>query len=350
MNRYLYILPYFLFLIYDFYSNLHDSNMKVYRNSDILPQFKHAVITIGTFDGVHTGHQQIIRQLKQEAERIEGETVIITFDPHPRKIVGGSQKEIKLINSLDEKIELLALNGIDHLVIIPFTLAFSQLSAEAYICDFLISRFHPHTIIIGYDHRFGQGRLGNYQLMEAFSGKYSYELCEIPVHVLNQVSVSSTRIREAISSANILVANGLLGYPYFFEGIVVQGNKLGRTIGYPTANLEVRDTEKLLPGNGVYAVEVALGNGQWAIANEQSKLRGMMNIGFRPTVDGTKFVIEINVFDFSEDIYGMKMRVFVRKHLREEKKFEGLEGLKAQLAMDRKEALAFFGGETKSSS
>ncbi|HMH32569.1 MAG TPA: bifunctional riboflavin kinase/FAD synthetase [Puia sp.] len=318
--------------------------MQVYRNSDILPCFNRAVITIGTFDGVHTGHQEIIRQLKQEAKKIAGETVIITFDPHPRKIVGNAQKEIRLINSLPEKIELLARNGIDHLVIIPFTEAFSQMTAEEYIGDFLIKQFRPHTIIIGYDHRFGRGRLGNYQLMEQMSSIYSYELCEIPVHVLNQVSVSSTRIREAISNSDMLTANSLLGYTFFFEGKVVEGNKLGRMIGYPTANLEVTDPEKLLPGNGVYAVELAINNRQanehLLLALDHARFKGMMNIGFRPTVDGSKKVIEVNIFDFDKDIYDKILRVYVRGHLREEQKFNGIDALKEQLGKDRIAATA----------
>jgi riboflavin kinase/FMN adenylyltransferase len=315
--------------------------MQVYRNSDILPCFNRAVITIGTFDGVHTGHQEIIRQLKQEAKKIAGETVIITFDPHPRKIVGNSQKEIRLINSLPEKIELLDRNGIDHLVIIPFTEAFSQMTAEEYIGDFLIKQFRPHTIIIGYDHRFGRGRLGNYQLMEQMSSVYCYELCEIPVHVLNQISVSSTRIREAIGNSDILTANSLLGYTYFFEGNVVEGNKLGRTIGYPTANLQVVDPEKLLPGNGVYAVELIIGNRQ--AANDHPLFKGMMNIGFRPTIDGSKKVMEANIFDFNEDIYNKVLRVYVRSHIREEQKFNGIDALKEQLGKDKVVALDALG-------
>ena len=219
--------------------------MNVHRDLEQLPVFKNAVITIGTFDGVHTGHQQIIQQLKDEAVKINGETVIITFHPHPRKIIGASLKEIKLINTLEEKTELLAEKGIDHLVIIPFTQAFSELTAEQYVRDFLIAKFHPHTITIGYDHRFGKERKGDYHLLEDCSPVYGYVLKEIPVHLLNAVSVSSTRIRESITNADIETANKLLGYDFFFEGTVIEGNKLGRTIGYPTANLKIEDEEKI---------------------------------------------------------------------------------------------------------
>jgi riboflavin kinase / FMN adenylyltransferase len=333
--------------------------MTVHHQIENLPLFTNAVITIGTFDGVHTGHQQIISQLTGEAKKVGGESVIITFDPHPRKILGNPLKEIKLLNTTEEKIELLGNRGIDHLVIIPFTKEFSQLTAEEYIHDFLVSKFHPNTIIIGYDHRFGQGRLGDYHLLEDFSRSCNYRLLEIPVHVLNTVSVSSTRIREAIAGADMESANNLLGYDFFFEGLVSEGNKLGRTIGYPTANLKVVNPEKLIPGNGVYAVTVSLlgqpGFPVGEIAGAQytaedakeilgESLKGMMNIGTRPTViGGGQKTIEVNIFDFEEDIYGMEMRVFVKHHIRAEKKMEGLDALKKQLATDKIRVISLLG-------
>ncbi|SRR5579871_48380 len=314
--------------------------MNVHRNLDTLPLFSNAVITIGTFDGVHTGHQKIIQQLKEEAIKIGGETVIITFHPHPRKIVGA--KEIKLINTLDEKIELLQKQEIDHLVIVPFTEIFSQQTAENYIHDFLVKKFHPHTIIIGYDHRFGKDRSGDYHLLERSSKKENYILKEIPVYVLNEISVSSTQIREAIAVGDISGANELLGYDFFFEGTVVEGNKLGRTIGFPTANLIIKDEEKLLPGNGVYAVQSSIVKDELSLdsplAAHHSR-KAMMNIGFRPTVDGTKKTIEVNIFDFDENIYGKTLRVFVKKFLRSEIKFNGVDALKEQLAKDKEAAM-----------
>ncbi|MFI5152161.1 MAG: bifunctional riboflavin kinase/FAD synthetase [Chitinophagales bacterium] len=329
--------------------------MKVYRNTEDLPGFGRAVLTIGTFDGVHTGHQQIIDQLKSEASSCGGESIIVTFDPHPRKVIGTSKKEIKLINTLDEKIELLQLEGIDHLVIVPFTLAFAQLSAEEYIRDFLISKFHPHTIIIGYDHRFGKARQGDFTLMEEFSEVFRYRLCEIPVHLIDAISVSSTRIRDAIDQADIATANELLGYPFFFEGTVITGNKMGRKLGYPTANLIIENEEKLIPGNGVYAVQVQIKEDRtqpWpthpALTNPlrppDSSLPGMMNIGFRPTLDGSSRQIEVNIFDFDKDIYRQTLRVYVRKHLRREEKFSGLDALKEQLGKDSREARTFLAG------
>lgn len=304
--------------------------MKVYRSVDTIPAFERAVVTIGTFDGVHTGHRLILDQLKQEARRINGETVIITFHPHPRKVVATGQPAIWLINTIEEKIELLDKNGIDHLVIVPFTDAFSQQTPEAYIEQFLVERFHPHTVIIGYDHRFGKDRQGDYKLLEAYSARFGFELKEIPAHLINNNTVSSTRIREALLKGDVDTANELLGYHYFFEGKVVDGNKLGRELGYPTANLAVEREEKLVPGLGIYAVYVEV---------DGRKLKGMMSIGVRPTIGGTNRVIEVNIFDFEEEIYGKVMRVWVVRWLRPEVKFEGLEALKEQLGRDKVEAL-----------
>jgi riboflavin kinase / FMN adenylyltransferase len=319
--------------------------MQIHHYPGQLPAFHKAVITIGTFDGVHSGHAHILRQLREEAARIGGESLIITFYPHPRKIVKGGAEEIRLINSLQEKIALLSWQQIDHLVIVPFTDAFSQLSAEQYIEDFLLEKFHPHTVIIGYDHRFGKGRLGDYHLLEKFSTRFGFHLQEIPVHLLDEVSVSSTRIRDAIGRADIATANQLLGYPFFFSGKVVKGNQLGRTLGYPTANLEPDSAEKLIPADGVYAVEAQLlpDGAQNPTLFEGTKLKGMMGIGIRPTINGTDRTIEVNLFDFDQDIYGREMRVFVIKYLRPELKFNNLDELKAALAQDKLHALAALG-------
>lgn len=317
--------------------------MQVHRDINNLPFFNNAVITIGTFDGVHTGHLQIINQLKKEAKEINGESVIISFHPHPRMVVRNpssattskAPEEIKLLNTLSEKTELLKKQHIDHLVIVPFTLEFSDQSAEEYITDFLVSKFHPHTIIIGYDHRFGKNRIGDYKLLEHYQAGYNYKVKEIPEHVLHDVIISSTRIRHSLSEGNIADANEALGYDYFFEGKVVEGNKLGRTLGYPTANIDITNANKLVPGNGVYAVEVS-------IDDDASKnivhYNGMMNIGIRPTIGGTKRVIEVNIFDFDKTIYGKNIRVYIKKFLRPEIKFNGLGELTAQLAIDEKNA------------
>ncbi|GAC1439712.1 MAG: bifunctional riboflavin kinase/FAD synthetase [Sediminibacterium sp.] len=317
--------------------------MKVHRElAGSLPQFERAVITIGTFDGVHLGHRQIIAQLKEEAARIGGETVIITFHPHPRKIVSSVPGEVKLLNTLHEKILLLDEAGIDHLVIVPFDHHFSNQTAAQYINEFLYRYFKPHTIIIGYDHRFGKSREGDYHSLEQYGAKLGFKVKEIPEQVMNEVVVSSTKIRRAIIEHDITTANAFLGYPYFFEGLVVAGNKLGRTIGYPTANLHISSEEKLIPGNGVYAVSVrSEGQSFRNQASEINHFKGMMNIGMRPTVDGTKKVIEVNLFDFDEDIYGYTLQVQLHHYLRGEVKFNGLEELKKQLAQDKLAAMAF---------
>ena len=231
--------------------------MQVHRLIENLPLFKKAVITIGTFDGVHEGHKKIINALIGEAKRVDGESVIITFDPHPRKIVNPDQP-LQLINTLDEKIELLSRAGIDHLVVIPFTKQFAEQSAEEYIRNFLIGNFHPHTIIIGYDHHFGKGRSGNYKLLEEKAAVFNYHLVEIPKHILDEIGVSSTKIRNALLQSNIEIANKLLGYHFFFEGRVIEGDKLGRKLGFPTANLKYTDPDKIHLGHGVYAAYILI--------------------------------------------------------------------------------------------
>ena len=319
--------------------------MKVYRDIDQLPSFKNAVITIGTFDGVHEGHRKIIEHLKQEAEKINGETVIITFHPHPRKVVSSAILGIRLINTFDEKIELLDEMGIDNLAIVPFTEVFANQPAEDYIQNFLIEKFHPHTIIIGYDHRFGRDRQGDYRLLEKMSTVFNYVLKEIPKQVLDEIAISSTNIREAIIHGDIETANKLLGYDFFFEGVVVDGDKLGRKLGYPTADLKITDDEKIHLGDGIYAVyvELPVPNSQFTQnLNRQpatsNRLKGMMSIGFRPTVDAKKRVIEVNIFDFDKQIYGEIIRVYVKKYLRPEIKFNNIDDLIKQIGEDKVES------------
>ncbi|MFM6968887.1 MAG: bifunctional riboflavin kinase/FAD synthetase [Sediminibacterium sp.] len=312
--------------------------MKVhYELAPSLPAFRNAVITIGTFDGVHKGHQKIIQQLKETATAVSGETVIITFHPHPRKIVSSVPGDVKLLTTLQEKISLLEKAGIDHLVVVPFDHHFSNLSAEAYITDFIVAYFKPHTVVIGYDHRFGKGRIGDFQLLEQIGKQHGFLVNEISEQVLEESVVSSTKIRASIAIHDIEIANTFLGHPYFFDGLVVEGNKLGRTIGYPTANLHIASEEKLIPSDGVYAVRVT-------IDDANKVYDGRMNIGVRPTIDGKKRVVEVNIFDFDADIYGEQVKVELYYYLRGEVKFEGLEGLKAQLLQDKNKAAALLQG------
>lgn len=303
--------------------------MQVYRSIEQLPDFKNSVITIGTFDGVHQGHQKIISALKNEAGRMQGESVIITFHPHPRKVVN-PQYHLQLINTLDEKIGLLRQAGINHLVIVPFTEDFSEQTADEYIENFLIRNFHPASIIIGYDHHFGKGRVGNYKLLEEKASHFHYNLVEIPQHLLNEIAVSSTKIREAILASDIATANQLLGYSFSFEGTVVQGDQLGRTLGYPTANLQYTDEDKIHLGHGVFAVYAE-------VAGQRKK--GMMSIGTRPTLDKSEEKVEVNLFDFDDTIYGEKMHVTVEHFLRHQEKYSSLDIMVDQLHKDKERSL-----------
>ena len=303
--------------------------MTVHHDLNQLPAFKNAVITTGAFDGVHIGHQEIINRMKQIALEIKGETVIVTFHPHPRKVISSIPGEIKQLTSLEERIELLTQSGIDHLVVVNFDYAFSNLTADAYVKTFLFDHFHPHTILVGYDHRFGNGRNGNFELLQKFGNELGFKVEQIHEKIISDEIVSSTHIRNYIQEHQIEKANALLGYPYLFDGFVVRGNQIGRTIGFPTANLHINNEEKIIPSNGVYAVKVkgkCLGD---TIYN------GMMNIGIRPTVDGQKKVIEVHILDFDQDIYEQNLTVMVYEYIRGEVKFDGLEALKAQLAKDK---------------
>ena len=306
--------------------------IQVHRDLYNLPKFKNAVVTIGTFDGVHSGHQQIIQQLKNEAEGINGETVIITFYPHPRKIISAGTNDVRILTTLDEKIDLLDKHGVAHLVVVPFDNQFAQQSAEEYVKDFIVAKFHPSTLIIGYDHRFGKNRKGDYHLLEDMGEVFNYKVKEIPGHILHDITISSTKIRAALLSNDVATANEFLGYRYFFSGEIIEGDKIGRTIGYPTANIKILEDEKLVPGDGVYAVKVSGGN-------LNSTLNGMMYIGTRPVVNGKYRVIEVNLFNFEGDVYGQVLKVEIHHFVREDIHFTGLEPLKIQLAKDKEATL-----------
>ncbi len=309
--------------------------MKIYEDINALPKFENAVITIGSFDGVHKGHFYIINQLIQEAKRINGTPIVITFFPHPKKIVGDDNRPVLLLNTLEEKSALLKNAGIEHLVVVPFTKVFSELSAEEYITNFLVSSFHPKIIVTGYDHRFGNNRTGDIKLLEHFSNQFNYVVKEIPEHILQEITISSTTIRNKIAAGEIESANELLGYSYFFSGKVVEGNKIGRTINFPTANLKVDYDNKLIPPTGVYAVTIE-------IENNVELYYGMMNIGYRPTIGGIEKIIEVNIFDFEELIYNQTLKIAVIKKLRTEEKFDGIDQLKNQLSIDKENALQVF--------
>lgn len=302
--------------------------MKVYHTIEELPIFSKTVLTIGSFDGVHLGHKALIDQLLDISKNEDAESILITFHPHPRKILGD---KIELLSTLDEKIEILSKLGLDHLAIIPFTESFSELSPLEYVEDFLVKYFHPKAIVIGYDHKFGKNRKGDLKFLESLSEKWQYRVIEIGAEMIDQLNISSSGIRKFLSLGNILEANSLLGYPYSFGGIVVHGNKIGKELGYPTANLKLENEEKKIPCAGIFAIKVKVGT---KIYN------GMLYLGNRPTIEGeTKNVIEVNIFDFSEEIYGESIRVFIIDFIRHDEKFNSLEELKNTIDKDKSVAL-----------
>ena len=303
--------------------------MQVHQHLYALPHFTKSVITIGAFDGVHKGHQKILAALQQEAQRIGGESVLITFHPHPRKIVAGNFS-LQMINTLEEKIDLLSQHDIDHLVVVPFTPAFADQSAEGYVRNFLVEKFKPHSIIIGYDHQFGKDRKGNLELLQKMAPEYHYQLIEIPKHVTNEIVISSTKIRNALLESDVETANELLGYDFFFTGKVVNGDKLGRELGYPTANLEYTNSDKIHLGQGVYAVYVKV---------KEAVYKGMLSIGTRPTIGEGDEKVEVNIFDFNEEIYRQEITVTVKKYLRPQVKYSNLYELEKQLAKDKEDSL-----------
>jgi riboflavin kinase/FMN adenylyltransferase len=305
--------------------------MIVHRGLDDISPLSNAVVTSGTFDGVHRGHQTILARLTEVAQTSEGESVLITYWPHPRTVVSNDSQDLKLLTTLDEKIELIEQAGVNHLVVIPFTRSFSELTSEQYIRQILIDKIGTKKLVIGYDHRFGRDREGGFDYIQAHQNEYGFEVEEIPRQDVEAVGVSSSKIRTALQEGNIHTANLFLGRQYNLTGTIVKGQQLGRTIGFPTANLQVDDPIKLVPANGVYAVDVVQAGQVYG---------GMLNIGFRPTVAGTHQTIETYIFDFDKDIYGEHMTLRFREFLRPEQKFDGLPALVAQLKRDEETARA----------
>ncbi len=307
--------------------------MKIYRDINDFKNIDHPVVTIGTFDGVHIGHKKIIKRLIDIAKKEHGQTVIITFYPHPRTVLRLDEMDLKFINTQKEKIKIFEKAGIDNLVIYPFTKEFSKMNADDFVKNILIDKIHTKKLVIGYDHRFGNQRKGNIKRLFELSHIYNFEVEEIPEQDIKNIAVSSTKIRKALRTKDIKQANVFLGYEYSLSGIVVHGNKIGRTIGYPTANIEVDDKNKLIPANGVYSVKV-----EW-----KGKLyKGMCNIGVRPTIDHGKLTIEANIFDFDKDIYGDILTIYFVDYIRDERRFVDLDSLKNQLAYDKQRILRMF--------
>ncbi len=315
--------------------------MKIYTQLSEFKKLANAVVTIGTFDGVHFGHQKIIKRLCELAKSSGGETVLLTFFPHPRMIIDPENQDLKMINTVDEKAQILASLGVDHLIISPFTRDFSNLSAEEYIQKILVDAIGTKKIIIGYDHRFGKDRLGNIQTLAENATIHGYEVEEIPEQDINDVAVSSTKIRKALLDGDVALANEYLGYAFSIYGPVIKGDKIGRTIGFPTANIFVSETYKLIPSDGIYAVTVEMGE-----EKKPEIYRGMAYIGQRPTINGMTRNIEVNIFDFDREIYGQNIKMNFLAFLRHDVKFTGLDALKIQLQQDKQDTLAFFEGRS----
>ena len=286
---------------------------------------------MGTFDGVHIGHKKILERVIQNTDNDKYESLVLTFFPHPRMVLQ-EDCDIKLLNTIDEKIDLLEEIGLENLVIHPFDETFSRLTAEEFVKTILVDRFHIQKIIIGHDHRFGRNRTANIDDLIAFGEQYDFEVEQISVQEINEISVSSTKIRNALLEGNMMLANDYLGYDYFLTGEVTQGKQLGRTINFPTANIKIKENYKLIPQNGVYIVKSLI---------DQKVVFGMMNIGFNPTVNGQDRSIEVHYFDFNADLYHQKIRVSILHRIRSEQKFGSFDLLKAQLEKDKQMAISY---------
>lgn len=305
--------------------------MKIFHSITDFKSTKKTIVTLGTFDGVHIGHQKILEKVTQKKEAKDYESLVLTFFPHPRMVLEG-QSDVKLLNTLSEKIELLKKNGLDNLVIHPFDEKFSQLTAHDFVKTVLVDQFHIQKIIIGHDHRFGKNRTANIDDLIAYGKQYDFEVEQISVQEIEAVSVSSTKIRKALDAGNMELANRFLGYDYFLTGIVQKGKQVGRTIGFPTANLKIEENYKLIPRNGVYIVKSIL---------DQETIYGIMNIGFNPTVEGQDLSIEIHFLDYNADLYGQEISVSLLHFIRSEQKFQSILLLKAQLESDKQKAILF---------
>ena len=306
--------------------------MKIISNTIQARNIKNAVVTIGTFDGVHLGHQAIFKEMRRLAKEVNGETVVVTFHPHPRQVLAIGTEKLRFICSQEEKLRKFEEFGIDNVVIIPFTKEFASTPSDQFIKDYIIDRIHPAVIVVGYDHHFGKNRMGDFEMLSRLGKQYGFRTEQIEAQDVNEVAVSSTKIRNYLWTGNVKAANELLGYPYSVTGTVVRGNEIGRTIGFPTANLDIPNEFMMINNPGVYACQTMI---------DGKLFNAMANTGLRPTIgdraDGD-FIIEVNIFDFNGDLYGKTLKVWFLDRIRDEVKFSGLEALKAQLQHDREEA------------
>lgn len=304
--------------------------MKIYHGIDDFTRLDYAVVTSGTFDGVHVGHQKILQRLSEIATKNSGETVVITFWPHPRLVLHPEDDTLKLLNTFEEKAALLKEQGVQHLIRIPFTKEFSQLTSDQFIRNILVDTIGTKTLVIGYDHRFGKNREGSFEQLKLNAHLYGFEVEEIPRQDIDHIGVSSTKIRHALEVGDITTATHLIGRAYTLTGVVIKGDKIGRLMGYPTANIEIDTKYKLIPSDGIYAVSVS---------HENKTYQGMLYIGNRPTINGIKRNIEVNIFNFEAEIYGESLTVHFHTYIRGDMKFNDLEELKQQLHQDKIDAL-----------
>lgn len=300
--------------------------MKIYHCIEDFKPVNNAIVTTGTFDGVHLGHQAILKRMIEDAREVEGETVVITFHPHPRIVLHIDSSNLKFISTQKRKIERLEAIGIDNLIIIEFTKAFSRTSSETFIKNYIVDPIKPYKLVVGYDHHFGKNRIGDFKLLYDLGQKFDFKVERIPAQDVENIAVSSTKIRKALELGDVAKANKLLGYPYSICGRVVRGNQVGRRMGFPTANIETPSQYKLITARGVYACKVK---------HNGSIYDGMGNIGYRPTVADGELTIEVNIFDFNEEIYEQEITILFIDRIRDEQKFNGLNELKAQLEQDR---------------
>lgn len=303
--------------------------MKIYEGLSEFPELSNAVVTSGTFDGVHLGHQKILNRIRQLAQEINGETVLITFWPHPRLVLYPDEHNLRLLSTFEEKAKLLRQFGIQHLVTIPFTREFSQLSSKSFIEEVLVKKIRTKKLVIGYDHRFGKNREGSFEYLQAHHKEYGFDLEEISRQDVEEIGISSTKIRHALENSDVQTAINYLGRPYELNGLVIKGQQIGRSIGFPTANVHIPNDYKLIPKDGVYAIEVEV-NGK--------TYKAMLNIGNRPTVDGHQRTVEANLFDFEGDLYDQQITIYIKAFLREEIKFKDLDALQKQLLLDQQAA------------
>lgn len=308
--------------------------MKVFTSIPDYPFENKSIVTIGTFDGVHLGHRVILKRMKEIAKKTKGKSVLLTFSPHPRHVLHKDNQDMKLITTLQEKQDLINQAGLDNLVIHEFTKKFSRIKPVNFVRDILVEQLNVHTLVIGYDHHFGRNREGSIQELTTLADLYDFNIEKIDPQYFEDVTVSSSKIRKLIEKGEMVKAKQYLGYEFMLNGKVIKGNSLGKTINFPTANIVVENKWKILPADGVYAVKIVL---------EAKEYKGMMNIGQKPTVDGNGISLEVNIFDFNQDIYGKGIEIRFVKRIRDERKFEDLQGLKKQLLIDRNKARQILG-------